>query len=115
MIVSSGFPFSSQYNTCSASCRRIWYSDETKSKRFFNIRELQRHESKRKITENDKLMKLFKSFEENRSIYINELIRKYQSIFDKYHFLFELIQIAYPLLFQAIKSSFVEHISSNTL
>jgi DNA-binding HxlR family transcriptional regulator len=86
--------------------RRIWYSDETMSERFFNIRELQRHESRTIVTESpgihDELMKISQKFEKTRSIYINELIRKYRSIFEKYHFLFELVRLVSPLFFQAI-------------
>jgi hypothetical protein len=88
--------------------RKIWYSDGTKSEKFFNIREIQRHESKLMAIKNEEaynnLQKKFQGLERTQSIYINELKKMYRRVFDKYPFLFELILLIYPSFFQAIES-----------
>ena len=46
--------------------RKVWYSDETKSKKFFDVRELQRHQFRQAIKgRNKQHLKLQRELNEN--------------------------------------------------
>jgi DNA-binding HxlR family transcriptional regulator len=87
--------------------RRVFYSDESQSAKFFNVRELQRHQFKQAVKKknNGEILKLQTKleeyphkFEKIRLEYLNHLNEKYRGIINKYHFLPEIIQIISPLL-----------------
>jgi hypothetical protein len=86
--------------------RRLFYSDETESAKFFNVRELQRYQFKQAIKKNNeeilklqtKLEEYPHRFEKIRLEYLNYINEKYRWIINKYHFLREIIQIISPLL-----------------
>jgi hypothetical protein len=87
--------------------RRIWYSDESKSKKFFDVRELQRNQFRQAIKENKQLLKLpselkenLQKFEDYRLNYISYMRKIHHTTITKYPFLHELIQLASPLLFK---------------
>jgi hypothetical protein len=88
--------------------RRVFYSDEAKSAKFFNVRELQRHQFKQAVKKknNEEILKLQTKleayphkFEKMRLEYLNRLNEKYRGIINEYHFLSEIIQIISPLLY----------------
>ena len=92
--------------------RKVWYSDETKSEKFFNVRELQRHQFKQALKNNKRLLSLqneleanLQKFENNRNHYMNYMKKTHLTVINKYPFLRELISIVSPLLFQSIKNS----------
>jgi hypothetical protein len=82
------------------------YSDEAQSAKFFNVRELQRHQFKQAVKKNNgeilklqtKLEEYPHRFEKMRLEYLNHLNEEYCRIINKYHFLREIIQIISPLL-----------------
>jgi DNA-binding HxlR family transcriptional regulator len=88
--------------------RRLFYSDETESAKFFNVRELQRYQFKQAVKKkcNEEILKLQTKleeyphkFEKLRLEYLNYFNEKYRGIINKYHFLREIIQIISPLLY----------------
>jgi hypothetical protein len=87
--------------------RRVFYSDEAQSAKFFDVRELQRHQFKQAVKKNNgeilklqtKLEEYPHKFEKIRLEYLNHLNEKYRRIINKYHFLPEIIQIISPLLY----------------
>ncbi|MGA9151094.1 MAG: hypothetical protein WBZ36_10985 [Candidatus Nitrosopolaris sp.] len=88
--------------------RRVFYSDEAQSAKFFNVRELQRHQFKQAVKKKNngeilkpqtKLEEYPRRFEKIRLEYLNRLNEKYRRIINKYHFLREIIQIISPLLY----------------
>jgi hypothetical protein len=90
--------------------RRVFYSDEAKAAKFFNVRELQRHQFKQAVKKkNNEILKLQTKlegyphkFEKIRLEYLNHLNEKYRRIINKYHFLREIIQIISPSLSEII-------------
>ena len=94
--------------------RKVLYSDETKSVKFFNNRELQLHQFKQAVKKknNEEILKLQTRleeyphrFEEIRLEYLNHLNEKYRGIINKYNFLHEIIQIISPLLYSIHRNS----------
>jgi hypothetical protein len=88
--------------------RRVFYSDEAKSAKFFNVRELQRHQFKQAVKKKNhgeilklqsKLEEYLHKFEKIRLEYLNRLNEKYRGIINEYHFLSEIIQIISPSLY----------------
>jgi len=95
--------------------RRVFYSDETKSDKFFNVRELQRHQFRQALKEKknkgEQILKLqtelsghLREFEKGRDLYVNYTVKKNLEIFKKYPFLRDLIYIVSPILSEAISS-----------
>lgn len=90
--------------------RRFLYSDESKSKKFFNVRELQRHQFKQAMKNkeniNHQILKLLdeklQEFEKLRAHYIDLLKKKHFSTIDKYPFLREILPIISPPLSEVI-------------
>src|SRR5215469_14551903 len=94
--------------------RRVFYSDEAKSAKFFNIRELQRYQFKQAVKKknNGEILKLQTKleeypykFEKIRLEYLIRLNEKYCGIINDYHFLREIIQIISPLLYFVHRNS----------
>ena len=91
---------------------RFLYSDETMSKKFFNVRELQRHQFKQAMqnkNNNHQLLKLrtefdkkLQEFEKLRTLYTDHLKKKFHSTINRYPFLREIIPIISPPLSEVI-------------
>ena len=94
--------------------RKVLYSDETKTEKFFNKRELQRYQFKQAMKNkdnNDQILKLrteldkkLQKFEKLRTLYTDYLKKKFHSTIDEYPFLCEIIQIISPSLSEIIPS-----------
>jgi hypothetical protein len=91
--------------------RRVFYSDEAKSAKFFNVRELQRHQFKQAVKKKNKeenlnlqtgLKECSHEFEKIRLEYLNYIYEYYRGVINKYPFLREIIQIISPLFLEVI-------------
>ena len=95
--------------------RKFLYSDETESAKFFNVRELQRHQFKQAMknkNNNHQILKLrielekkLQEFEKSRTQYTDYLKKKFHSTIDEYPFLHEIIQIISPSLSEIIPTA----------
>ncbi|MGB6674821.1 MAG: hypothetical protein WBE34_20530, partial [Candidatus Nitrosopolaris sp.] len=91
--------------------RKIMYSDEMKSEKFFNVRELQRYQFKQSIRQRKdsngealkiqgELDRLLQEFEKQRLEFLKCIKEKHHTTVKRYPFLDELIGVINPLLLE---------------